>query len=109
MIAFKQRGFVNFVNLKKLNRLSHMYCKDAREQTHEVCYYSVGILKLLCTSHLSLYLIFGACILLCHFFRHSSIFLDEILITPIYYYLTLLIIDIVFIFVCKSSCLISKS
>ena len=32
----KQQGLVNFITLKKLNRLSHMFCKDAREQTHEV-------------------------------------------------------------------------
>ena len=33
----RQKVLVNFVFLKKLNRLSHMFCKDAREQTHEVC------------------------------------------------------------------------
>ena len=33
--AFRQKGLVLFVCLKKLNRLSHLYCKDAREQTHE--------------------------------------------------------------------------
>lgn len=32
---YKQKGLINFVALKKLNRLSHMFCKDAREQTHE--------------------------------------------------------------------------
>ena len=34
--AEKQRGLVLFAALKKWNRLSHLFCKDAREQTHEV-------------------------------------------------------------------------
>lgn len=33
--AQKHRGMVLFASLKKLNRLSHLYCKDTREQTHE--------------------------------------------------------------------------
>lgn len=33
--GFRQKGLVLFAGLKKLNRLSHLYCKDAREQTHE--------------------------------------------------------------------------
>ena len=33
--AYRQKGLVLFAVLKKLNRLSHLYCKDTREQTHE--------------------------------------------------------------------------
>jgi hypothetical protein len=33
--GFRQKGLVMFAGLKKLNRLSHLFCKDAREQTHE--------------------------------------------------------------------------
>ena len=36
VVAHKRRGVVLFSYLKKLNRLSHLYCKDSREQTHEV-------------------------------------------------------------------------
>ena len=33
--AYRQKGVVLFAGLKKLNRLSHLYCKDTREQTQE--------------------------------------------------------------------------
>ena len=33
----KQRGLVLFASIRRLNRLSHLYCKDTREQTQEVC------------------------------------------------------------------------
>lgn len=33
----KQKGLVLFASIRRLNRLSHLYCKDTREQTHEVC------------------------------------------------------------------------
>ena len=32
----KQKGLVLFASIRRLNRLSHLYCKDAREQTQEV-------------------------------------------------------------------------
>ena len=32
----KQKGMVLFASIRRLNRLSHLYCKDTREQTQEV-------------------------------------------------------------------------
>lgn len=34
--AKRRQGCVHFITLKKLNRLSHMRLKKARDQTHEV-------------------------------------------------------------------------
>ncbi len=35
-VPLRRRGVVLLSYLKKLNRLSHLYCKDSKEQTHEV-------------------------------------------------------------------------